>query len=219
MSLRCPNYFSTAMKVRLLLVCLATACAAAAQDSFPGLQSLLSPAEWKRAGLDRLSPDQIGVIDAALIRYHVARQTVGAATAAAHTPTSPEAPANASAAEAAVIRSRNWEKFGLQKITGDWRTQPPMKAKVTASCMPRAASTRRAKDARACFAVKAGGGMMPLTGSETGAMVFNPRMRSTSSIKSHSGSISAQPSAAALARAASSSACAALAWLSARSVR
>jgi hypothetical protein len=132
MSLRCPNYFSTAMKVRLLLVCLATACAAAAQDSFPGLQSLLSPAEWKRAGLDRLSPDQIGVIDAALIRYHVARQTVGAATATAHTPTSPEAPANASAAEAAVIRSRYWEKFGLQKITGDWRTQPPMKAKVTA---------------------------------------------------------------------------------------
>ena len=53
------------MKARLLLACLATTCSATAQESFPGLQSLLSPAEWKRAGLDRLSPDQIGVIDAA----------------------------------------------------------------------------------------------------------------------------------------------------------
>lgn len=130
MNFRCPNYFSTAMKVRLLLICLATACALSAQDSFPGLQSVLSPAEWKRAGLDRLSPDQIGVIDAALIRYHIARQTVATTTAIA--PASPDAPATASPAEAAVIRSRYWEKFGLQKITGDWRSQPPMKAKVTA---------------------------------------------------------------------------------------
>lgn len=131
MSLR-PESLFPAMKVRLLLVCLATTGALAAQDSFPGLQSLLSPAEWKRAGLDRLSPDQIGVIDAALIRYHVARQTVAATTATAPAPSSPDAPTGASPAEAAVIRSRYWEKFGLQKITGDWRTQPPMKAKVTA---------------------------------------------------------------------------------------
>jgi hypothetical protein len=132
MSLRRPNCFFTAMKVRPLLACLATTCAAVAQDSFPGLQSVLSPAEWKRSGLDRLSPDQIGVIDAALIRYHLARQTVATAAATIPVPSSPDAPASASPAEAAVIRSRYWEKFGLQKITGDWRSQPPMKAKVTA---------------------------------------------------------------------------------------
>ena len=28
-------------------------------------------------------------------------------------------------------RSRYWDKFGLEKIKGDWREQPPMKAKVT----------------------------------------------------------------------------------------
>ncbi|HTO03720.1 MAG TPA: hypothetical protein VL069_08460 [Opitutus sp.] len=41
-----------------------------AEDGFPGLKTILSEAEWQRAGLDRLSPDQIGVIDAALIRHH-----------------------------------------------------------------------------------------------------------------------------------------------------
>lgn len=115
------------MKARLLLACLATTCAATAQEAFPGLQSLLSPAEWKRAGLDRLSPDQIGVIDAALIRYQTARQTV---TAAAPSPTSPDAPPGASPAEAAVLRSRFWENFGRAKVA-DWRNEPPMKAKVT----------------------------------------------------------------------------------------
>jgi hypothetical protein len=117
------------MKVRLLLACLATPCALAAQDSFPGLQSVLSPAEWKRAGLDRLTPDQIGVIDAALIRYQVARQPQ-AAVATAPAPASPDAPPGASPAEAAVVRSRFWEKFGRAKVA-DWRNEPPMKAKVT----------------------------------------------------------------------------------------
>lgn len=118
------------MKARLLfLAILAAASAALAQETFPGLQKVLSAAEWKRAGLDRLSADQIGVLDAALIRHLASRPAPAPAWTS---PDTPDAPPGASPAEAAVIRSRFWEKFGLQKISGDWRSQPPMKAKVTA---------------------------------------------------------------------------------------
>lgn len=102
---------------------------ASAQSSFPGLQKILTAAEWKRAGLDALTPDQIGVIDAALIRHHSAEQKRTLALVQA--PLSAEPPAGATPAEAAVLRSRYWEKFGLEKISGDWRSIPPMKAKVT----------------------------------------------------------------------------------------
>ena len=118
------------MQARLLfLAILAAASAALAQETFPGLQKVLSAAEWKRAGLDRLSADQIGVLDAALIRHLASRPAPAPAWTG---PDTPDAPPGASPAEAAVIRSRFWEKFGLQKISGDWRSQPPMKAKVTA---------------------------------------------------------------------------------------
>ena len=106
----------------LILTCLAAA-PLMAQAGFPGLQAILTPAEWKRAGLDRLTPDQIGVIDAALIRHQ-------AATTAAINPGSPEAPAGATPAEAALHRARYWENFGRAKVS-DWRNEPPMKAKVT----------------------------------------------------------------------------------------
>ena len=106
----------------LILTCLAAA-PLMAQAGFPGLQAILTPAEWKRAGLDRLTPDQIGVIDAALIRHQ-------AATNAAINPGSPEAPAGATPAEAALHRARYWENFGRAKVS-DWRNEPPMKAKVT----------------------------------------------------------------------------------------
>ena len=38
--------------------------------SFPGLKVIMTPEEYARAGLDGLSPDQIGVIDAAIIRHY-----------------------------------------------------------------------------------------------------------------------------------------------------
>jgi hypothetical protein len=114
------------MKRLRLLPVLLLAATGAAQPSFPGLQTLLSEAEWKRAGLDRLTPDEIGVIDAALIRHH--RQ----AAAAAATPP-PVAPApGESPAQNAVARARFWEKFGFGKAgASDWRNQPPMAARVT----------------------------------------------------------------------------------------
>jgi hypothetical protein len=117
--------------VRLLPACLALASVVLAQETFPGLQRVLNESEWKRAGLDKLTPDQIGVIDAALIRFHAAetRSIVAAATAT----TPPEPPAGATPAEAAALRSRFWDKFGITKLTSeDWRRQPPMSARVTA---------------------------------------------------------------------------------------
>jgi len=127
--------------LRQLTPCLVFASAALAQSSFPGLKNILSEAEWKRAGLEKLTPDQIGVIDAALIRHQAgeAKAIIAAApAAAAATPTTvnvvtpPEPPPGATPAEAAAARSRFWDKFGLGKFTsGDWRSQPPMKVRVT----------------------------------------------------------------------------------------
>ncbi len=55
--------------IRLLPLCLLLTGASLFAATFPGLQSVMTEAEWKRAGLDRLTPDQIGVIDAAVIRH------------------------------------------------------------------------------------------------------------------------------------------------------
>jgi hypothetical protein len=103
-----------------------------AAETFPGLKSVLTEAEWKRSGLDRLTPDQIGVIDAALIKHFI--HATHAATTAAVAPSQPPEPTvGASPAETAAAKSRFWEKFGIGKSSGtDWRSQPPMTAKVTA---------------------------------------------------------------------------------------
>jgi hypothetical protein len=97
-----------------LLSILLIASASAAETTFPGLKSVLSAAEWKRAGLDKLTPDQIGVIDAALIRHY--RRSLENVT-----------PAVAAEVEA---RKREQARFGLDKIEGDWRTTPPLVMKV-----------------------------------------------------------------------------------------
>jgi hypothetical protein len=117
--------------VRLLCLLLAFNTASFAEPVFPGLKNIMTEADWKRAGLDRLTPDQIGVIDAALIKHYIQTTQIGAASAPASFQPAPAS--GATAAEAAAARSRFWEKFGLSASasTPDWRTQPPMAAKVT----------------------------------------------------------------------------------------
>ena len=96
-----------------LALLLVASPAPAAETIFPGLQTVLTETEWKRAGLDRLTPDQIGVIDAALIRH-----LVRTAPAAAATP-----------APKPGLLSR----FGLTRAPEtDWRAQPPLEARATA---------------------------------------------------------------------------------------
>jgi hypothetical protein len=116
------------MKTSLLtlLLCLSS-LAVSAQETFPGLKSVLSAAEWERAGLGRLSPDELGVIDAALIR-HQSRTTAQVKAAIVTAP--PAAPA---AAVAAVEQKSNQaHRFGMPGYEeDDWRTAPPLRAKVT----------------------------------------------------------------------------------------
>jgi hypothetical protein len=114
----------------LFSLCTLLGSGAFAQAVFPGLQKIMTEAEWKRAGLDRLTPDEIGVIDAALIRHVLSTSST---TASATAPASPTMPATEiTPAQNAATKSRIWEKFGLGKSDGpDWRTQPPMVAKVT----------------------------------------------------------------------------------------
>jgi hypothetical protein len=105
----------------LAAVLLFTASLAAAQTTFPGLKAVLSAAEWKRAGLDRLSPDEIGVIDAALIRNQAG------ATAQLQT----ELSKARTAAAAPAVNPGLMQRFGLPLFDeGDWRTMPPLRAKV-----------------------------------------------------------------------------------------
>jgi len=102
-----------------------TALSTFGQGSFPGLKEVLSDAEWKRAGLNRLSADEIGVIDAALIRHH------GLATkhyeAELNTVRANPAPTAGPERKHSLL-----ERFGLPTFDGpDWRDQPPLHAKVT----------------------------------------------------------------------------------------
>ena len=115
----------------------------AAEGIFPGLRSVLTDAEWKRAGLDRLSPDQVGVIDAAIISHYMRAVTgVGPLPSAAAltavpraAPVSPVAaqpPAAAKPPESARGSPSIWERFGLSKGSdSDWRKQPPLLARCT----------------------------------------------------------------------------------------
>ena len=100
------------------------AAVASAQTTFPGLKAVLSAAEWKRAGLDRLTPDEIGVIDAALIRNQAgATAQLQTELTKARTVAANPAPA----ANPSLI-----SRFGLPLFDeGDWRTMPPLRAKVT----------------------------------------------------------------------------------------
>src|SRR3954471_21510117 len=114
------------MKLLSLLVCgLLVTSIHAAETTFPGLKEVLTDAEWKRAGLDRLTPDQVGVIDAALIRHYMR-----AITGAGPLPRAPATPAATPAADpgAAPAGGNSFSAFfGLTKLSEiDWRTQPPL---------------------------------------------------------------------------------------------
>src|SRR5688572_31765093 len=105
----------------LAAVFLLAVAPAFAATTFPGLKSLLTAAEWKRAGLDRLTADELGVIDAALIRreagiaaQHQTEVAHAQQTAAANPTAAPGQPAPSM-----------WARFGLTSKDGpDWRDQP-----------------------------------------------------------------------------------------------
>ena len=106
---------------RLFSLGLLLVSTASAQDTFPGLDAILSDSEKKRSGLSRLSPDEVGVIDAALIRYYM-RVITGL------NGLPPPPPPVAAPPPAPSLL----ERFGLPNLTNtDWRTQPPLVARCT----------------------------------------------------------------------------------------
>jgi len=109
--------------LRISVLFLALATGAFAAEKFPGLKSILTPEEWARARLDRLSPDEIGVIDAALIRHLAGKQAAHEAQIGAMRQT---------VDEMSEERKRSLlQRFGLPVFgEADWREMPPLKAKV-----------------------------------------------------------------------------------------
>ena len=111
------------MKIpQLAAIFLLAVAPAFAESTFPGLKSLLTAAEWKRAGLDRLTPDELGVIDAALIRREagINAQHQAAVANAQQVAATPGQPAPNESAQ-----------FGLPKSSGvDWHDRPPLQARV-----------------------------------------------------------------------------------------
>ena len=121
------------MKALFISVALLFAATLAnAQAPFPGLKEVMTEMEWKRAGLDRLTPDEIGVIDAAIIRHQ--RLTTSNLQVAITEARQKTAEAEAAAAAAATTnRPQGWlERIGLPSGNPDWRSAPPLKAKVVA---------------------------------------------------------------------------------------
>jgi hypothetical protein len=87
------------MKLRAFVAALALiACLGAAETATPNLKSLLSEQEWRRAGLDRLSPSELAVIDAALARQ------LGGPVAAAPAPAATRATNGTAAAATTASR-------------------------------------------------------------------------------------------------------------------
>ena len=88
----------TRLCLGLLLLCSVIGLRA---ESFPGLKVIMTAEDYARAGLDKLSPDQLGVIDAALIRHFKASVSVAAQRQAATDTSSPATAATTAEAVAA----------------------------------------------------------------------------------------------------------------------
>jgi hypothetical protein len=101
----------------LLLVC--TAATAFAENYFPGLKVVLTPQEFARAGLDKLTADQLGVVDAAIIRHYVRTIENVAVQKEINVVTGNES-------------ESTWlSRFGLPDLGSDWRERTGIKARCT----------------------------------------------------------------------------------------
>lgn len=115
---------------RFTALVLLAATVACAEGEYSTLKSILTPAEWARARLDRLSPDELGVIDAALIRHQSGRDKKHHVEMSAIRETAERA--QAVATQATIEQKRSWlKRFGLPVFNDtEWRDMPPLQAKV-----------------------------------------------------------------------------------------
>jgi hypothetical protein len=109
----------------LLALFLLTATAAFADSDFPGIKLIMTPEEFARAGLSGLTSDQIGVIDAAIIRHYVRTVAVAANQQAEQISQQQQAQQTATEDKRSFL-----SRFGLPEVslTQDWRKLPGLKA-------------------------------------------------------------------------------------------
>ena len=106
----------------LLALFLLTASTALAQAPFPGLKLVMTPEDFARAGLSGLTPDQLGVIDAAIIRHYL-RTVATAANQQAEQITQQAV---------AEEHKQGWlSRFGLPDLSSDWQNQTGLKGHCT----------------------------------------------------------------------------------------
>ena len=108
----------------LCLTVLALLTARATEPEFPGLQAIMSEADWNKARLDRLDAADLQLVNAAFAQYLKTRAAPQAGPAA---PT-------ASPAQAAAEKPSMWARFGLGK-TAEKEARPAaqmMQARVKA---------------------------------------------------------------------------------------
>ena len=112
------------MKTLFALLLLLTASTAFAESPFPGIKIIMTPEEYARAGLSGLTPDQIGVIDAAIIRHYMHTVAVAA---------NQEAQEISQQTMVEEHKSGFLSRFGLPDIslTQDWKNAPGLKAHCT----------------------------------------------------------------------------------------
>ena len=94
------------------------------QNTFPGLKSIMSEEEWKNSGLDKLSTEQISIINNAIINNQIQHPVHTEAAGNNNTDA-----AKQSGTSAAL--SNIFSTFGLRVVPkSDWQSQPALKAKV-----------------------------------------------------------------------------------------
>ena len=108
----------------LLVLFLLTAATAFAESPFPGLKIVMTPEEYARAGLDGLTPDQLSVIDAAIVRHYLRTVKVEATQQAEQL------------TQQALTEERDksfLSRVGLPDISlsQDWKSLPSVKARCT----------------------------------------------------------------------------------------
>ena len=112
--------------ITLFLLPAAVALADTPPATFPGVKAVMSPEDFARAGLAGLTEDQLGLIDAAVIR-HYTRTVVTAANQQAAQIVQQTAQKNA--AQESERKRSIFEHFGLPSFSQEWRDIAPLKGK------------------------------------------------------------------------------------------
>ncbi|MBP6508488.1 MAG: hypothetical protein KA257_13060 [Opitutaceae bacterium] len=107
---------------RLLLAFVLTGTFAFAEASFPGIKGIMSSDDFRRAGLDQLTPDQLSAIDSAILRYY---------TGSLKTEVNLQANQIAQQMREEDRKSSFLNRFGLPDFSQEWKNETVLKGRVT----------------------------------------------------------------------------------------